>query len=362
MMLQRCRQRCAVECSFFYFELLNAVLGSPGALLRLHQIYIAEVGAALFLLGVQIAVFLVFFRDEGMTATTTLTLLVLVPVALCFLQLPSLIHLERRFRQLALAHERQNAAVAAASCYMLRSGRSKRVQFISMFLAAWYAFGIVWNYVGPPCRGLSAPVEFWRLEPRHAPCEVWESICTLLLCSNATLAGLLFLSPKAVQVFQRHFVPTQSQGFPTELLERLPRYVLGAPGAPVLERAEDAEEGEDGRACSICIEAMQDGESVRQLPCGHFFHAACVDQWLTRTASCPLRCPQNLWDATRTDVEAQAPTLIAQSGSPSPAASYASTGAVTAAGSLAQLSSGRSAPELAPAMLGQPRDAGIIST
>ncbi|TPX36017.1 hypothetical protein SmJEL517_g01752 [Synchytrium microbalum] len=41
--------------------------------------------------------------------------------------------------------------------------------------------------------------------------------------------------------------------------------------------------------CAICIEPYEDGESVRVLPCHHFFHAVCVDQWLKeRAAECPI--------------------------------------------------------------------------
>lgn len=45
--------------------------------------------------------------------------------------------------------------------------------------------------------------------------------------------------------------------------------------------------------CSICLNGVESGESVRHLPaCGHTFHRSCIDLWLLRRADCPLckRC------------------------------------------------------------------------
>jgi hypothetical protein len=44
-----------------------------------------------------------------------------------------------------------------------------------------------------------------------------------------------------------------------------------------------------GDTCAICLDTLEDDEDVRGLTCGHAFHAACVDPWLTgRRACCPL--------------------------------------------------------------------------
>mmetsp|Transcript_5092 Transcript_5092/g.8359 ORF Transcript_5092/g.8359 Transcript_5092/m.8359 type:complete len:122 (-) Transcript_5092:76-441(-) len=46
--------------------------------------------------------------------------------------------------------------------------------------------------------------------------------------------------------------------------------------------------------CPVCLEALNEGDSVGQLPCGHVFHADCIQRWLwTRNLSgsaCPMRC------------------------------------------------------------------------
>lgn len=47
--------------------------------------------------------------------------------------------------------------------------------------------------------------------------------------------------------------------------------------------------GAEEQECSICLNALQPGESIRQLGvCGHQFHKSCIDLWLIRRADCPL--------------------------------------------------------------------------
>eukprot|EP00922_Rhytidocystis_sp_ex-Travisia-forbesii_P045367 GHVS01067687.1.p1 GENE.GHVS01067687.1~~GHVS01067687.1.p1 ORF type:complete len:409 (+),score=55.96 GHVS01067687.1:449-1675(+) len=43
-------------------------------------------------------------------------------------------------------------------------------------------------------------------------------------------------------------------------------------------------------SCLICLCEYEENELLRILPCGHGFHAQCVDVWLATRARCPLRC------------------------------------------------------------------------
>lgn len=41
-------------------------------------------------------------------------------------------------------------------------------------------------------------------------------------------------------------------------------------------------------SCSICLCEYEDGDSIAQLPCGHFYHDECISAWCTNNIRCPL--------------------------------------------------------------------------
>ncbi|KAG7402026.1 hypothetical protein PHYBOEH_007240 [Phytophthora boehmeriae] len=57
------------------------------------------------------------------------------------------------------------------------------------------------------------------------------------------------------------------------------------------QNSPDAVSNED--VCPICLIEFEDGEDVRNLPCKHIFHVACIDEWLKRNTSCPM-CKSNV--------------------------------------------------------------------
>lgn len=44
---------------------------------------------------------------------------------------------------------------------------------------------------------------------------------------------------------------------------------------------------EDGRQCCICLERFGEGEVATRLPCLHLYHAACIQNWLQTSGTCP---------------------------------------------------------------------------
>ncbi|XP_052210144.1 putative RING-H2 finger protein ATL21B isoform X1 [Diospyros lotus] len=69
-------------------------------------------------------------------------------------------------------------------------------------------------------------------------------------------------------------------GLNSSTIESYPKSVLGHSGR--LPRPND-------NTCSICLAEYQPKETLRTIPdCNHYFHAACVDEWLKMNATCPL--------------------------------------------------------------------------
>ncbi|OMO96798.1 Zinc finger, RING-type [Corchorus olitorius] len=45
---------------------------------------------------------------------------------------------------------------------------------------------------------------------------------------------------------------------------------------------------DDELTCSVCLEQVNVGETIRSLPCLHQFHASCIDPWLRQQGTCPV--------------------------------------------------------------------------
>ncbi|XP_040376146.1 RING-H2 finger protein ATL66-like [Oryza brachyantha] len=77
---------------------------------------------------------------------------------------------------------------------------------------------------------------------------------------------------------------SSSGGLDSAAIARLPCFVLsrrhgGSAGGATVAAAE----------CAVCLGAVEEGETVRALPCcPHAFHARCVDAWLRLRPTCPL--------------------------------------------------------------------------
>lgn len=66
-------------------------------------------------------------------------------------------------------------------------------------------------------------------------------------------------------------------------------------GAAFLGREDEGGSNDSLLKCLVCQCQYEDGERLRELPCGHFFHVECVDQWLHNKDICPY-CRQSIVD------------------------------------------------------------------
>jgi len=66
----------------------------------------------------------------------------------------------------------------------------------------------------------------------------------------------------------------QKKGATKEKIETLPTHIIS-------QKTEDT-------TCCICLSDMEEGCEVRKLPCMHYFHKECIDQWLKMSKTCPI--------------------------------------------------------------------------
>eukprot|EP00357_Protocruzia_adherens_P033888 CAMPEP_0115006336 /NCGR_PEP_ID=MMETSP0216-20121206/20439_1 /TAXON_ID=223996 /ORGANISM="Protocruzia adherens, Strain Boccale" /LENGTH=318 /DNA_ID=CAMNT_0002372899 /DNA_START=286 /DNA_END=1242 /DNA_ORIENTATION=- len=52
------------------------------------------------------------------------------------------------------------------------------------------------------------------------------------------------------------------------------------------KKIEELEEKYD--VCAICLDRFKEGQSVKLLPCDHFFHRPCVEKWMASKGVCPI--------------------------------------------------------------------------
>jgi len=45
---------------------------------------------------------------------------------------------------------------------------------------------------------------------------------------------------------------------------------------------------EDKKTCSICLSDYEVNETIKLIPCLHFFHKECIDEWMSRSCDCPI--------------------------------------------------------------------------
>lgn len=99
-------------------------------------------------------------------------------------------------------------------------------------------------------------------------------------CNILIAVIFLIFEPREVHIRRNS---SSKDGLQPELINSLQAHDFGDPAAPPTQPQ-----------CSICLEDYCAREKVRYLPCGHHFHAGCVDVWLSNRAACPLRCHNNL--------------------------------------------------------------------
>jgi hypothetical protein len=159
------------------------------------------------------------------------------------------------------------APVDACVASFTASGAWKASKSLSIVSYGWLILGVVWLINGgqcPACPGL----------PRMILAVVMQAVARAMLALMCFRALFTQPEPEADAAAAK----STPQAATSEQIASLP-----------LVRFSPELFAEPGAGCAVCLVDYDAGDSLRRLPCGHYFHCACADRWLgQRSCRCPL--------------------------------------------------------------------------
>mmetsp|Transcript_40827 Transcript_40827/g.94707 ORF Transcript_40827/g.94707 Transcript_40827/m.94707 type:complete len:334 (-) Transcript_40827:396-1397(-) len=301
----RCPLRYVRLYIWFVQDAAVSSLGSTCSALWLYRAQILEALAAILLLPIHLALFL------GETAASArpgseIWLLCLMPVLCSVVRLPLAYNNYKHCQYLAAATPEEEQLLQTLLVHFA-SKASRWSCIVAGFLLPWHFCNVLWCLVALPCSQY-AEIFFWEMAQEAAPCEAFNFSSSFLCCMSmmtfcSRLVMPLALRIRVAELAQiRQQVTASAGGLSDEQLQQLPVRILAwadvSAASETLEpcREREANEGYCTDAasalpcCSICLEPFAVGDRLRQLSCRHEFHQVCVDTWLRRVPSCPLRC------------------------------------------------------------------------
>ncbi|XP_010255490.1 PREDICTED: E3 ubiquitin-protein ligase At1g12760-like isoform X3 [Nelumbo nucifera] len=176
----------------------------------------------------------------------------------------------------------------------------------TMFSFIWWIIGFYWVSAGGQALTRDSPELYWLCIIFLAFDVFFVVFCVALACVIGI--AVCCCLPCIIAVL---YAVADQEGASKEDIDQLPKYkfrrisdfekisgeIQGPFGGIMTEcdtetpiehvlSLEDAE-------CCICLSTYDDGAELRELPCGHHFHCACIDKWLYINATCPL-CKYNI--------------------------------------------------------------------
>jgi E3 ubiquitin-protein ligase RNF38/44 len=162
----------------------------------------------------------------------------------------------------------RNGDIQACVRQLTHSLAWRASKMVSVITYGWFILGVVWllnSTYCKPCPGL------YRL----SLAVIFTAIARLLM---------------TLIIFYHSFPPRQGvqpqpkpRGATQDIIDRMPLVQYGAPAC------QDCQE----TSCAVCLSDFEASDELRQLPCKHHFHTACIDKWLKRNKVCPL-CLQDI--------------------------------------------------------------------
>ncbi|KAI4354990.1 hypothetical protein L6164_003809 [Bauhinia variegata] len=176
----------------------------------------------------------------------------------------------------------------------------------TMLSFIWWIMGFYWLTSNGPSLSSDSPQLYWLSVTFLAFDVVIVMICVAVAC----LIGIAVCCCLPCILAILYLVADQ-EGATKEEIDRLPKYKFRRMDQFQKEN-NDIQESSKGiltecdsdtplehvlpledAECCICLCAYDDGAELRELPCNHHFHCACLDKWLHINATCPL-CKFNI--------------------------------------------------------------------
>lgn len=137
---------------------------------------------------------------------------------------------------------------------------SKSVSFVTY---AWFVLGVVWVMNADGC---SACPGIYRL----VLAVIGQALARVVLAVACYRALFLRAAPPTEETSKMEAAePADIQKLPTVTFS-------------------DGLLSERDMSCAVCLCDFEQGDQLRRLPCGHYFHQKCIDEWLHRSKKCPL--------------------------------------------------------------------------
>ncbi|MES1903655.1 MAG: E3 ubiquitin-protein ligase znrf3, partial [Paramarteilia canceri] len=97
----------------------------------------------------------------------------------------------------------------------------------------------------------------------------------------STNSSIPIFSPFVTQVKKSNKTNSPSYSFTEWSYFNFDQRALG-------KHATDDKKSNESSSCSICLDKYEVGDKMKTIPCMHFFHSKCIDNWLLRDSTCPM--------------------------------------------------------------------------
>jgi len=257
------------------------LLRSPRRAVWFHRASLLEGVASLLLYMTPTTMFIldaVVTGKELFVRSGTQRIILELTVICCLLlfRLPALVVAERCSRKTARSFEAGNPEARFHSMKLLLQSIWRMVCTASICMII-YVEGLLNAMLRPPCSVVGPGNDL------ASTCQTYVVAYSIQITGNL---GFLLFSMAAMSLdlhLPGGLTRRAPKGLAREQIEKLRMHDFGDPTAPPTRPQ-----------CTICLGDFDPGDKVRYLPCGHHYHAQCVDAWLVQKAECPMRCHVDL--------------------------------------------------------------------